>query len=267
MEEWSYPRKRHPAFAKTTKAKSSLGRKSRTPSTSTEQQEQPVAVPADSATIPSGVVAGEKLDYKALKKRDNRAAIVNAYSGYIKDTVSESDFFAAVRKFALAKASWKLKELPKLSQTEEDVVQEMVLAVIKNLPNFQGTPDLFYSWLHRIVHTRGLDAIEKAEQERDRHAFLILLDEDGQEFENPGLNGGDSYRHNGNVEYYDSPQYRRKLPEFIQGRGLQICGYIREDKTYPEIAEIMSISVDDVTNEVRKMRNEYKGMKAQGLLH
>ena len=105
MEEWSYPRKRHPAFAKTTKAKSSLGRKSRTQSTSTEQQEQPVAVPADSATIPSGVVAGEKLDYKTLKKRDNRAAIVNAYSGYIKDTVSESDFFAAVRKFALAKVS------------------------------------------------------------------------------------------------------------------------------------------------------------------
>lgn len=218
---------------------------------------------ADDPALVFPPVAVVKEDYRVLKRRDNKAAVIDAYSGYLNGVVSESDFFAAIHKFALRKIGRKLKEYAKLGATEEDVAQEAALAVIKNLPNFKGEPAQFYSWLHRIVHTRGLDAEEAAGREQDRHAHMFLLDENGDEYENPGAYGDPLYKRNDEVVYGRNKKvgYSITLPDFIQGTDKMIWDSILAGKDYKQIAEGLGITVPAVTMRVAKMRRRAKDLK------
>jgi hypothetical protein len=117
-----------------------------------------------------------------------------------------------------------------------------------------------YKFLCTAAKNQGGEAFTDNLEDRDTHEPLMVEveDDDGKTYmqDNPAMHGDVRYKKGGKVCFQDSrPVFPRVLPEFIQGENLEICGYIREDKTYAEIAEIMSMTLPAVKQRVAWMRN------------
>jgi DNA-directed RNA polymerase specialized sigma24 family protein len=204
-------------------------------------------------------------DYKAPKSRNSRSLVENAYGGFVAGTVNQDAFLTATRKFALRWVSWQFKGCEQHGQTEDDITQIAMVKMWNALPTFKDSSEGFVPWFRTIIKNTLKDTKETSLKESMRHAPLFIVNEDGDEADNPGMYGTIQYRRNGKVAYQEPlPQHARPLPEFIQGLDLQICQYIREGYNYEKIARVLSTTEPAIEARVRKMRNKIEEMKAPG---
>jgi DNA-directed RNA polymerase specialized sigma24 family protein len=224
-----------------------------------EQQEQEEGIADDPALSPS---VEDKEDYRQLKKKQNKATVIAAHSGMKTGTVSERDFLTTTRKFILLKVQGGLKDFTKHGITEEDVTQNALMKMCDALPRFEGTSEDYFYWLQRVIYTAVLDARKVSTKEDSRHAPLFVVNEDGEEDENPGIGGKIAIKRNGKTEYQDPrPQYSKPLPNFIEGTNLRICQLIQEGHDYDTIGQKLGLSTSAVTMRVSKMRKRIKEAK------
>jgi RNA polymerase sigma factor (sigma-70 family) len=212
----------------------------------------------------------------------NRAAVEEAHAGYIQRncrfhgaslplTVSEDRFLITVRKFTKGRVGWKFRGTDQFGQTEEDLVQITMVKMWDALPTFKGTSGDFVAWYRTFIDNTVKDAIRGSIKQSKRHApfYVQVEDEKGnsEEIEHPGIHGSIEFKRNGHPAYQEARiQFRRELPDFIQGVDLQICQYIREDYTYERIAQILGLTVNAVKKRIQKMFNRIQEMKAAGEL-
>ncbi len=88
-------------------------------------------------------------------------------------------------------------------------------------------------------------------KEDSRQCPLFVVNDDGEEDENPGIGGKIAIKRNGKTEYQDPrPQYSKPLPNFIQGTNGQNCQLIQEGHGYDTIGQKLGLSTGAVTMRV-----------------
>lgn len=195
----------------------------------------------------------------------NRNKIDTAYREYLKGYPSSEDvFFKAVIEFAKVKIKSSLFDTNESKSTVEDHAQDVAIKVWSHLNTFNGGPEKFYPWLHRVCFTQGIDAFNEVKGEAEGKVDMFVEDATtGLMEDNPEVYAsGVSYKQNGKQAYHiPSPQYQRELPEFIQDTDLKICMYIRADKTYSQIADLLETTEKAVELRVARMRKKIEEMK------
>lgn len=185
--------------------------------------------------------------------KNNRDKVEVSYKGILDNkTGSEEDFFKAVTALAKSKIGGRIFEFPEWCSNNEDYAQMVAFKVWRMLPSHQGGVDTIYRHVNRVIFTTREDAFHeiKAETEIKEPLQVEIQGEDGAFTEDNPL-----------LHPRDYPTYRRKLPDFIQGIDLEICGYIREGYSYEKIAEVMSMKLSAVKMRVFEMRRKVQEMK------
>lgn len=196
-------------------------------------------------------VGKPKPNLEELKYSQNKAAVQDAYQGLLdKKPNAEEVFYRTIINFAKGKISSHIWDLPESVDTPDDYAQKVAIDVWKTLHTFKGEPDGFYSWLHRIVYATGCDAFNEIKEETDNKVPLFVESEDGSGdmIDNPLLYGE------------DTPEPRKEIPDFIQGKDLRICKYIRSGYTYKQTANIMGLTEKAVELRVARMRKKVESM-------
>lgn len=183
----------------------------------------------------------------------NRNKIESAYRNLVEKKAGSVDrFYKVITDFARSKLTKALFDSAEGVSTVDDRSQDVAIYVWSKLGEFKGSVGSFYPWLNRICYTQGAAAVNESREQATNRVDLFVEVEDGSgDFEeNPDLYPTDM-----------PPQYQRELPEFIQGTDLKICMYIRADKTYSQIADLLEISEDAVEVRIRRMRKKIEEMK------
>jgi RNA polymerase sigma factor (sigma-70 family) len=200
----------------------------------------------------------------------NKDAVISAHAGFVAGTVNQYDFLTTTRKFTLRRVKWQFKGTDQHGQTEEDITQAAVAKMWDALPTVKGTSGDFFAWYRTLIDNTVKDAKRGSLKESKRHApFYVETEDDegnSEEVENPGIHGRIQFKRNGKVTYQEAQaQFQRELPEFIQGKDLKICQYIREDHDYEKIGGVLGITENAVTKRIQKIFNHIQEMKAAGL--
>lgn len=196
-------------------------------------------------------------------KKATAANVETAYKKYLgREIGSQEELFEVVGRLAYWVCWRQMHTTSQISQTIEDAAQDATLSVWQSIGSFRGQPKQFYSWVKRICLNHGTDGFNKGVSESAKRIPLEMQNEEGDVMENPAINGGLEFKHNGKVEYRPSrPQARRELPEFIQGIDLDICNYIREGYNYAFIGEVMRMTEKAVELRIARMRKKIEGIK------
>jgi len=208
-----------------------------------------------------------------LYKRNKRNIEV-AYNDYTnKIEGAEDTLFKEIIKFAKREVSKKMFDVLDDSSAVDEQAQEIAITIwqklnaSKDTPGaFNGGPEVFYAWLHRICYTRSIDALNEIATDAKKYVPLLVEAEDGSGFseDNPILHGKQTHKQNGKPVYGNNERatYRRALPDFIKGNDLKICEYIRySGYDYAKIASLIGLKESAVEIRVRRMRNKIEEMK------
>src|ERR1700722_6650393 len=117
--------------------------------------------------------------------------------------------------------------------------RQATIAVLMSLPTFNGKSGKFYKWVKRVIKNHCRDGFNKGISESKARVPFLVENKDGDTMENPELYPTEM-----------PPEHQRELPEFIQGKDLKICEYIREGYDYAKIAQILSMTEKAVKHRV-----------------
>jgi len=191
--------------------------------------------------------------YSALIPARATAASIQAALCNLRDGIelSEHVLYRLLTKLSKGIAYGELQESPRCIEPIDDLAQVGVTHVWNKLPTFKGIPEQFYSWAKKVGRRAIKTAIINGCVLTDNCIPFAVLSDDGEEHEaNPDIFS----------DYH--PQHQRELPEFIQGIDLKICMYIRADKTYSQIADLLEMSEGAVKKRVAEMRRKIQEMKS-----
>lgn len=154
-----------------------------------------------------------------------------------------------VRKFAYTKVYHLEVDFKNIgtSETADDWAQEVTIKVWQGLNDFNGTPELFYSWVHKIAFNQATEAFGYLKKESELKVPLMVKSsddkEEGVEEINPLLYKDDP----------DTVNYR--LPNFIKGVDRNICLLIIDGMTYAQAAVVLNMTKSAIESRVRRLRN------------
>lgn len=183
-----------------------------------------------------------------------RSGITKSYKEYLLDPVAgEAKLYGCILRFAQSKIARSLFGLSESYETMEDYAQEVAINIWGSLHTFQGEPDVFYSWLHRICYIKGIDARRNWEDEKKDQVALFVDSDDYPEGleDNPIL-----YEKASN----DSPV--KEIPEWVVGLDRTICEFFIEGLTYEEVAEMTGKSLHAIRKRVVRMKKQAKEIYA-----
>lgn len=187
-------------------------------------------------------------------RKKTKEKLMTAYEGYQRREPGSADrLMEQVRKFAYTKVYHLEHDFENFgsSQTADDWAQNVSLAVWKGLDKFQGTPALFYSWVHKICFNEATDAfnIVKEESLTKVALFVKSLDEDSDEKQeeiNPEI-----YR-------LDERETMLSIPASIQGVDRNICSLIIDGMNYAQVAEGLRMTEGAVKMRLLRLRDRMK---------
>ena len=223
------------------------------------------------ATFPGSVRTPAPI--RMSKRPATKANFEHAYLDYLEDRYlgtneqAESELHLLVAKLARMHVKSRMFGVsPDFGDTFEDCAQLATVDSCEDLKTFRGSPAKAYWRVRNICSNKATDGFNQNNDIAMTRGDFFLTDEsedgDGEEYENPAIykqrhDVGSSNSH----VMPDPPQYRRPLPEFIQGTDLKICKYIRAGHDYANIGRILEISETAVELRVRKMRGKILKMK------
>ena len=195
---------------------------------------------------------GEMEDCEPLEAsapaRSYRARLTSGFTAHRGDLHSVAlleNLSAAVLEFSSKYQARTLSSKSEGAKTSDDLAQELAIQIFDDLPNLDMTPEGFAAYVETANFNKAKSAQREATKRMAKFKPQMLSDENGGLFDNPEM-----CRHN------SLPQYRRALPEFIEGINLRICQYIREGLGYREIAQVLETSEQAVKSRVDKMRKQ-----------
>ena len=184
-------------------------------------------------------------------------ALTAAYEGFIAGDNQSGEWLAGeIRAFGLKKAQRDLFDMRELAVTPDDVAQEIVITVLNKIHQVRGDSNGFYSWLNRISYTTGAKAVNEGTEEAKNRVDIFVVNEDGDIDENPELHKFSA----------DRSVYLRPLPHFIQGEDEEICWYIRDGYSYPEIAKLMGTTIHALESRIHRMKKKVLAAKKAGTI-
>jgi hypothetical protein len=222
--------------AKVKRAKTARRPKSGTSPTPTGQQGQ------EEAILPT-----KERIYKAF------ANLIDKVEG------AELEFYGDVAyKFVLRLVSKRMSDAGECATDQHDVTNRILFELSRQkLDKIQD----IYKYLCSAAKKQGSQAFKENIEDRKTHVPLLVDIEDDVDG-----GGGETYKQDNPLIHLNElrPIFLRELPGFIEGDNLLICQYIRENKTYPEIAEITGMTLSAVKQRAAWMRNRIEEMRARG---
>lgn len=213
---------------------------------SVEDQEQEEAIADDPAPIigcKATVSVGEKsiraaYDNYVAKVPDAETHLIGLSLQYVRRTIRSS-----------------MENLPEGMADFEDVSSKLIEKIWQSLPAFRGDSLAFFKWVNKVQKNAGIDGVRQTKRETGNKVPLLVEFEDGDIEQNPL------------IDRQQKQQYIRKLPDWIQGTDLMICGLIRDGRTYAEIGKFCHISEAAVKERVAKMKKRnLEETKASGVV-
>lgn len=200
----------------------------------------------------------------ALTRNKTRTDLIAAYTRHRNGEPGAVDsLMTLVRKFALVKLlhlEFDFKHLG-TAETADDWAQDVCLSVWKGLETFEGSPESFYAWVHRIAYIRGTDAFNylKGEQDIKAPMFVTNEDEDGTKNteENPAMYSASPAI----LVAYDERDKPRvdppscPIPFGVQGIDRSICRLILAGMNYAQIAECLEMKEDSVKQRMKRLKD------------
>jgi DNA-directed RNA polymerase specialized sigma24 family protein len=220
---------------------------------------------------------GEK-NLESLKRGDTKARLEQAYAKYVDPQARreygnteengkaflKSRLITLVFAFAWSKIEGDIWGLPNAYKDADDFAQDVSMKVMNGLEKFVGGPANFYSWLHRICYTTGVDARREIEEAyADVVPFLVETEfEDGSmgEQEHPDVIRQfiiDDEPHHPVAAYVPPLNLKttdaESLPHWLKGQDRTIAEGIKAGKTHLRIAEELGLKRDAVKQRAHRL--------------
>jgi RNA polymerase sigma factor (sigma-70 family) len=195
----------------------------------------------------------EKKKYEKLKRDAMRSRVIAAYEAH-RDKLPGNDLYSTVFDFVTLKLRHLEYDFADVShhETLNDWVQETTIKVFDNLGKFKGTGANFYSWLHKICFNDAADIAKKLLKERENRVPLMVVDEDGDETDNPEI-----YR------VIDADERPIHIPPEITGLDRHIVGLIYSGKSYGQIADELEKTKKAVQRRMERLKDKMKKVREQ----
>jgi RNA polymerase sigma-70 factor (ECF subfamily) len=137
------------------------------------------------------------------------------------------------------------------SREVEDVAQDVFIALYRNIRSFKQEAK-FTTWLYRIAYNHGCSALRRKKTKKEQMLAHSIEREDGTNIDIPGDAGGDPQERILAGQVWDVVS---RLP--VQMRTVLELYYAQE-KSYEEIAEILTIPLGTVKTQLFRARAELR---------
>jgi RNA polymerase sigma factor (sigma-70 family) len=149
----------------------------------------------------------------AIKRKSRRDGLMAAFTAYKNgEPNSVNRLISLVREFAYTKVyhlEYNFKDTGS-AETADDWAQEVAIKVWENLSNFEGSPELFYSWVHKVAFNQASAAFNYLDDAQKSKAGLMVE-----------LEGKDRtfFRDNPEIYNQDTPEETPypHIPEWVDG--------------------------------------------------
>lgn len=204
----------------------------------------------------------KKPTFEELKKRQNDAKIITAYTNYKSDPDDHQiKFFEELTKFVTTKIRSKVWDSPAAGPQIDDAAQEIVISIWQSLDKFRGGPETFPAWTATIARRAGCRLFNKTLEITDSFTpfFEAVENEDGKmeivENLEVRADGARKYKRNGKTVHCEpGPRRSVQLPDWIQGTDLDICTLIESGLEYASIAERLGLTLFAVKKRISRMK-------------
>lgn len=133
----------------------------------------------------------------------------------------------------------------------EDVAQDVFIALYRNLDSFRDESK-FSTWLYRVAFNHGCSAIRRLKTKKEQLLANSMEREDGTTIDLPAPNVEDPEK---KVLAGQVWRYASRLPEQMRA-ALEL--FYRQEKSYDEIAEILSLPLGTVKTQLFRARAELR---------
>jgi RNA polymerase sigma factor (sigma-70 family) len=192
-----------------------------------------------------------------------KQGLMSAYEAYTRKEPGSLDLLLdLVRKFAYTKAYHLEYDFKKFgsAETADDWAQDITIKVWQGLEKFEGSSELFYSWVHKIAFNKATDAFNSlSEGKRSKVGLSVKVEDDEglHEIDNPEI-------------YASTVDYSRGvlIPASVTGVDRRICymmitpvkeenkktgEWYERGRTHKEVAFAMGMTEDAVESRIRRM--------------
>lgn len=181
-------------------------------------------------------------------RTQTRKNIMAAYEAYTRrEPGSKEQLFKLVRDFAYLKVYHLEYDFRHLgtAETADDWAQKVALDIWIGIDKFEGSPELFYSWVHKSAYNRAKLAFKYLDHESKTKVSLTVDHLDEESGEESQEDNPEIYEREGGSDFTFT------IPKSVQGLDLDICKLILDGESYAEIAASL-----DMTEGAVKMRLE-----------